>query len=273
MSASIIPISLGNLKNETHAEFHENVKITIEKADSKMLFDPIDYYLPLYENYIKSYENEQEALNFIRKSELTAKISEQDSVRDAIFRGLSDAIKSYRNHFEAEKRVAANKLWSILLHYGNIAKKTLDDQTAAVSDILREFKKPELANAIDFLKLNEWIVKLEEENNKFRDLMTERYNEPIGKTTYRMSTARVETDKYYRAMTMLFNSRIIAGEKKTDFKNFIKELNAVIKRFKDILAQDFGRKNAAATAASPVKESKIVTVEKLEDGKFQVTKE
>ena len=57
-----------------------------------------------------------------------------------------------------------------------------------------------------------------------------------------MKTARVETDKFYRGMIMFFESRLLAGDLNPAFNAFITELNAVVKRFKDLLAQEFGRR-------------------------------
>jgi len=238
MKDSITKISLVRLKNETHVQFHESVNTLIGKTTATEL--KID---ALYALYRSAFENELEALDIIRKSELTEQISEQDRIRDSIFRGLSDAVKSYRNHFEASYRNAANKLWTVFLHYGNIAKKTLDDQTAAVNDILREFERPELKEAIDMLQLGEWRDKLAEENTKFHALMMERYNEPVGKTTFRMKDTRIITDKYYRTIVNVLESMLLTGGTNDKFNNFITELNAIIKRYKDILAQEFGRKN------------------------------
>ena len=258
---TITTIKLNRLKNEKHAEFHENIKKTIEKTGAGILG-----LESLYPFYATAFSNELESLSFIRKSELTAQISEQDSVRDGIYRGLSDTVRGYRNHFDAGYRVAANKLWNVLLHYGNIAKKPLDAQSAAVDDILREFLRPDLAEAIGILQLQGWTDQLAIENTKFRNLMTDRYSEPAGKTTYRMQTARVETDKYYRGMIMLLEAKILSGYDDPDFNRFLIELNAVIKRYKDILAQEFGRKNAASTG-----KAKMFEVEKLEENKYKIT--
>ena len=238
MTEKVRTINLQRLKNPAHAEFHENIKITVEKTGAEALGISESYDL-----YIQAFNNELECLNIIRKSDITEQINEQDNVRDAIFRGLSDTIKGYRNHFMPEYRIAANKLWSVMLHFGNLAPLSLDQQTALVSDIIREFKKPELAEAITLLNLDTWCNELEFENNKLRDLMTARYNEAVGKTPYRMVTTRVVTDKYYRLIVSHLEYKIAINDKPAGFDEFIIELNAIVKRYKDILAQEFGRKN------------------------------
>jgi hypothetical protein len=200
---------------------------------------------PLYNLYKSAFNNELEALDIILKSELTPQITEQDSLRDSLYRGFSDTVKGFRNHFDEAYRTSANKLWNIFLHYGNVAQKTLDAETAAINDLIREFKQPDLAKAVEFLKLNEWLNKLDAENARFQQLMMERYAESTSKTTYRMKTARLETDKYYRAIVAHLENKVLldVNHNNAKLKECVTELNAIIGRYKSILAQEFGRKN------------------------------
>ena len=230
-------IRLSRMKNEVHVQFHESVNSLIVKAGAETYS-----FALLYALYKQAFDNETEALNIIRKSELTAQISEQDRVRDAIYRGFSDTVKSFRNHFDEEIREAANRLWSIFLHYGNVTQKPFDAETAAINDILREFERAENAAAIDKLQLSIWATKLADENAAFHELMMQRYGESLEKTPYRMKTARLETDRYYRAIVAEIENQLITGKMNPD-NGFIIELNAIVSRFKSILAQEFGRKS------------------------------
>ena len=232
----VTSISLVRMKNEVHVQFHESVISLIVRVNSETYG-----FALLYALYKQAFDNETESLNIIRKSELTAQISEQDCLRDAIYRGFSDTVKGFRNHFDADARDAANRLWNIFLHYGNVTRKPFDAETAAINDILREFSLDGNAAAIDKLQMNDWVTKLSEENAKFHELMMERYGEPAGKTPYRMKTARVETDRYYRAIVAELENRMMTGEISAD-NGFIIEWNAIVSRFKSILAQELGRK-------------------------------
>jgi hypothetical protein len=84
--------------------------------------------------------------------------------------------------------------------------------------------------------MNDWLNKLVEENNAFEELMKERYSETASKTTFRMRAMRVETDKYYNAIISQIENQCLAGIEINE--SFIRELNAVIERFKRILAQE-----------------------------------
>ena len=239
MIEKIVNITLSRMTNEVHAQFHESVSTLIERTGPQTL--KIEPFYDIYRNLLG---NELEALAIITKSELTAQIAEQDRVRDSIFRGFSDTVKGIRNHFNPDYHQAANRLWNVFLHYGNIAKKTLDAQTAATNDIIRELRLPQNDEAVQLLELSAWIEKLDEENQKFQLLMMQRYNEQVAKTTHRMKTARVETDKFYRAITVHLDNRVLTGDVDDSTNEFLTELNAIVRRFKNILAQQFGKRKA-----------------------------
>jgi hypothetical protein len=231
MNKIITSIRISNLKNETHVQFHENIDGTVVK------FNPDALGLRfLYDPYKTALNNETSALDFIVKNAVTVQINEQDRKRDATFRGFSDTVRGAQNHFDPECVKAANLLHSIFKHYGNIAKKTFDDETAAINDLVRELNLPANAQALALLNLRPWCDKLVEENTRFAALMTERYVETAGKTPFRMKTARVETDKYYHAIVAQIENQALGGIAVNEA--FVKELNAIIERFKRILTQE-----------------------------------
>jgi hypothetical protein len=235
MNKIIISIDLHSLKNETHVQFNENVNFVFVKYDPQALG-----IKALYDLYKLSFANELEALDIIRKSEITAKITEQDRRRDIIYRGFTDTVKGSTKHFDPEHVAAAELLYDIIGHYGNIAYKTLDDETAAINDLVRELAMPANAAAIRLLNMQTWIDKLVEENELFVTLMSERYAETAEKTPLRMRTTRAETDKYYHAIISQIENQWLASSVVNGA--FVRELNAVIERFKNILAQEQGER-------------------------------
>jgi hypothetical protein len=235
MEHLIIRIKLQSLKNETHVEINENVDRVFVKYNPQSL--GVD---ALYNRYKQALIQEVDALDFISKSGFTQKITVQDHQRDVIYRGAVDTVNAALHHFNPDYREAAQTIENIMKHYGNIAKKTFDDETAAIDDLIRELHQPVVAQAVNQIGLAPWRDKLQEENTRFKQLMTERYNESAGKTSLRMRTARVETDKYYHAMVTQIENNHLAGIVVNEA--FLKELNAVIERFKHILAQEIGER-------------------------------
>ena len=233
---STLSITLTRMGNEVHTQFHESVLTAVEQATPQALAIEA-----LHTLYRRAFDEQAAALLIITRSETTALISQQDAVRDSIFRGFSDTVKGLRNHFDSRTREHANRLWNVFLHYGNIARKTLDAQTAATNDILREFERPDIAEAISALNVADWRDRLDEENRKFHQLMMQRYSEQAALTTVRMRTARTETDRFYRAVTNQIDNQVLTGANDSAAA-FVNELNAIIRRYKSILAQQFARK-------------------------------
>jgi hypothetical protein len=231
-------LDFNHLRNEAHVAYNNTFSALVDKYTPNALGISTQY-----NEYKTLFADEVSALDIVRKSELTTEIHEQDHIRDGIFRGLADAVKSALNHFNAEKRSAARRLEVIFENYGNIAAKTLDQETAAINDLLRELDSQSNAPLVTLLGLGDWVSQLEAENAKFEQLMLDRYTETSQRPTVRMHDARQKVDKCLRAI--LDRIEALALINGTDaYESFIKELNAVSERYKNILAQEKGeRKN------------------------------
>ena len=254
-------INFARLKNENHAQFHESVASLIERATPEAM-----QIEPLYNLYRQALDNELESLSVIVRSDMTDRITEQDAVRDSVYRYFSNTVKNFRNHYDAQYRVAANLLWKVFLHYGDVTRKSLDAQTAATNDIIREFEqRPELAEALTTLNLNNLKNKVAEENAKFHNLMLDRYSETTGRTTHRMKNTRVETDRYYRFIVAELEKQLMLGNTTSEFTKLTADINSAVKRHKDILAAEFGRRN------TPPAKEKTIEVERVDENKYKVT--
>jgi hypothetical protein len=243
METTIKRLDFKTLRNEAHVEYNNTFSALVEKYTSEAL-----NIKELYDGYKPLFADEVSSLDTVRKSALTVEIDEQDNVRDGIFRGLAEAVKSALNHFKAEKRVAARKLEVIFANYGNIAAKTLDQETAAIDDLLRELDSGSSKPLVELLGLADWLDQLEAENNRFKQLMLDRYAETSQRPTVRMRDARAMVDKCLRQIFDRIDALAMVNGIAA-FESFIKELNAVNERYKQILAQEKGaRKDKAETA-------------------------
>jgi hypothetical protein len=235
MKKLILRFSYENLRNEAHVEYNETIDGIVITHNPQTLG-----ILPQYNNYKTALNVEVGVLDIICKSEYTDEISNQDHVRDGIFRGLVDAVQSSRNHFNADKRKAAEKIHVVLEHYGNIAAKAFDQETAAIDDLLRELNDNHDVD-VQLLSLTDWLMQLDAENQQFKQLMLERYAEVARRPSTRMKAARIETDKMLRVMLNMIDALIMVnGADK--YMPFINELNAVSERYKNQLAQAAGRR-------------------------------
>jgi hypothetical protein len=241
MDTSVIRVKLDALKNETHVQIHENFIALLDKQTPAQIAEM--ELAPLIGLYRPAYMNEVEALELVVKSRYTPLLLEKDQDRDDSFRGFHSTIKGLCYHFDPEQQQAAKRLMDIFKHYGNIAKRPLDDETAAINDLVREFRRPDLAADIATLRVEDWLNKLIEENEKFNRLTLERFEEGAAKTAYRMKTARTVTDKYYRNIVLHLEYLLTVGRETPAVTNLIKELNLIVTHYKNILAQRAGKKN------------------------------
>jgi hypothetical protein len=237
MKNIIIRFKYQNLRNEAHVEFHTTFNSLVER------FTPAELGIEtLYTVYKPLYEQEVTALDQIRKSALTPVIEEHEKERELLFRGFSGAVKSYLRHFDEGKREAARKIEIVLEHYGNIAAKPYDEETAAIEDLHRELQKPENAPSVAALDLGDWLGHLVQVSRTFDGLLMARYDEMAKRPDLHMRSIRKEVDKVFRAILNLLESLVQVNGPDTN-KDFLAELNAVMKRYKDILAQEAGRRS------------------------------
>jgi hypothetical protein len=231
----IARINLSNLRNEEHFQFQTEFKDEINLFGAKTLNIETAFatYLPLY-------EQEEKALQLIRKSAATDQLIEADTERDDIYRGLVDAIKSALKHFDPNKRAAASRLKVLFDQYGNVARKPYDEETAAINKIMVESKGAYAAD-ITALAISDWFTMLETKNNAFDTIMKSRYSEEAGKTELRMNQVRLEVDATYREIMDRIDALILINGHR-GYENFTREHNARVDKFSNTLAQRAGRK-------------------------------
>ncbi len=197
----------------------------------------------LFTSFLSLYANADEALEIIRKSATTSQIAEADRVWDSIFRGFSDAVKSAQNHFDPAKREAAQRLLVIFNHYGNIARKPCDEETASIYNFLQDINSGTLAADVFLLRLDDWITQLDADNQIFEALMKNRYDENSAKTDLKIKSVRTETDRTYRDILDRLDILILINGDAL-YTPFVKDLNVHSEQFNNLIAQRKGR-NAA----------------------------
>jgi hypothetical protein len=226
-----------HLRNETHVEFHTLFKALVARFGAEAL--GIERLYVVYEPLTKE---EEEALDLIIKSDITAEIDRLDHERDGLYRGLDDHVKADLHHFDLEKRRSAAKIAGILDHYGNIAHKGLDDETAAIEDLHRELLKQENFVHVAALGLGDWLGQLVQTSRNLEALLLARIDEAGRRPAVRMQSARREVDEIFRKILNLLEALVHVNGEDTN-KEFITDLNLLMERYKDLLAQEAGRRH------------------------------
>ena len=229
--------SYRSLRNEAHVEYHGLVVKLIEK------FKPDTLGIgKLYDNYKAKYGEEVSVLDMVQKNEYTQEIVEQDNVRDSIVYGFTTAVKSALNHYDSNMRAAARKVEMVLKSYGNIPNRSYDRETAAIDDLIRELGDSR-KNEIHALNLQVWLEKMSQANFTFRELMNKRYSDTAQRPTLNMRETRQEVDQIF-SQTLNFIEALVMVNGLSQYDTFIKELNAISTRYKNLLAQAEGKRKS-----------------------------
>ena len=228
-------INSNNMRNDEHFQFHTEFRDLIQKETPQKLkiLDQYNAYLPLY-------QREDEALNTIKKSSLTAQILQADKARDRAFSGISKTAKAALNHYNPQVREAARRLKILFDTYGNISKKPVNEQTSATYNLLQELQGS-YAQAAEAANIKQWSEELQTLNNTLSDLMRRRVDEAASKTVIVLKTARSELDQSYAAICERINAlALVEGE--SEYESFIKKLNVVIAKYAMALSVRAGKR-------------------------------
>jgi len=231
---NILDFSLSRLQNEEHFKYQTGFKELIIKLTPAALGIEPQFlaYLPLY-------DNECDAIDYVRKSDITDALTDSDAVRDNTYRGFADFIKSACNHYIPEMKHAASRVQIVIDEHGNIAAKTYDKETAAIISLISKLNQ-HYADDITTLGIAGWLNELQANNESFDQLMNNRYTKETIKTQLRMKTVRTEVDDSYRTIIDRINALIIVNGE-ADYKEFVSEMNQRIERNNINLSVRLGR--------------------------------
>jgi hypothetical protein len=221
-------VNLDRLRNEAHYQFI--VAVIALTVKYPFIVEKISGLLTLLQNL---FTKEDEAVDYIRKSDYSAKIAEADRRLDNAVTGFVEAIRSALHHFSFDVADAAQSLTNLLKTYGNIIHKNYDEELAAVTNLLQELDGAYKPKADLIAGLPEWITEIRAAGENVAALLALRTAEKAGKTRERMSNVRREVDHAYRDIVAKIEAlALVEGE--TAYEPFISELNALVERFNRI---------------------------------------
>jgi len=231
-------IDLTKMRNDEHFQFITEFKNAVNKyggAEKLKIQSQYTQFLTLY-------VQEDEAFKKIVKSAITEEIQAADKYRDRIFRGMADMVKVALNHFDEGVLAAGKRLKILFDTYGNLAQKPLNEETSAVYNILQDLNN---VYKNDAAKINilDWMGELQAANEKFSQLVENRYEESAMKTDLVLKEVRTQVDTVYKSMTERINAYVVVQEKddETPFVEFIKFFNAIIEKYANLIAQRYGK--------------------------------
>ncbi|GHT67838.1 hypothetical protein FACS189452_06320 [Bacteroidia bacterium] len=199
--------------------------------------------------FLTLYADADTALEIIRKSADTALMLEADHRRDLTFRGFADAVKSARNHFDPAKRAAAEQLAILFDHFGNLARKASNEETAGIYNLLQELNGA-YANRVAALGLADWTSQLAAHNAAYETLVKDRNTEIASRSKLQMKTVRRDVQDVYSQIVQRIEATMTLNGEVPPFTDFVNELNAFLKHYADTLAQRRGKNDKDETIVS-----------------------
>ena len=232
----VLDFNLTLLRNEEHHKFHADFSELINRFSPETL--GVQTFFP---HYSELFNAEGDALNFIRKNDITDDLVQSDLERDTTLRGFAAAIKSACNHFNADKRKAGERIQIMLDGFGTITAKSYESETSAINSLVSKLTR-DYASEIALLGVNEWLDELLAQNTAFTDLSNRRYTSETAKSQYRMKETRREVDAAYKTIVKRLNALIEINGPDV-YLDFTKEINLRIEKYTT---------KRASKAASPV---------------------
>ena len=212
-------VKLNRLRNEEWFNFFTEFKTFVEATTPEAL--DIE---ALFAVFINLYIKADEALELIRKSSFTDLIVEKDRERDNAYRGLSESVHTATRHYDPDKRAAAERLIVLFDHYGNIADRSYNEETAAIYNFLQDLNG-KYVNEVLALDLAGWAEELDRTNREFEQAILDRKDSDLNMLNIRKQTDRNYLDIIERIEALC----LVNGE--SAYADFIHMLNADIERY------------------------------------------
>ena len=239
MAAKFKKINKLQLRSDAHFQFHTEFKDLFGKTSAATAVTQI---APLWAKYQELYNTEDEGLKKIRKSAITEQIQAADKARDDIFTGMAEQNKSLLKHFDTAKREAAGRLQIVFNTYGNVAVKSINEETSAIYNFLQDLRSDKYKADTAAAGLTDWANELEIRNKAFDTLVKQRDIETSGKTDVNLKEARGNLDVAYDEIADIIEAHILLGtDGKAVLEPVIVAFNPVIDRYIKLLNARHGK--------------------------------
>lgn len=242
-------LSLSSMNNGAHFAFHYDSLSLIE--DNSFVTEKLSEQIKAYKTSIT---NEQNVIKLPQKSLFSDEVTKADLERDALYKGLKNAISAYRA-IPNEAINQAYKVLSQLLKDYNIKPSMQTDQQTGLLIKLIDDLENKYTNEVKKLSLNNFISSLKEANERLRNTLAKRNEEksntqrPVGA----LKQARTATDENYKTLIKFINAyALIEGYENYD--STINQLNILINRYKIQVVK--GRNKATTNKENPTKTEK-----------------
>ena len=200
-------IRLSRLDNGRHFEYHNHVYDLLHAADATKIGIPAEKITA----YKADLDVEEEINRETQASLNTQRMTKKDEERDDLLSFIFNTIRTNRLSPEQAMATAAEELNVVAKPYYGIQKLGLDQESAFINGLLRDFRKTENAPHVTTLKLTSALQKLETANAEFRQIYDARSATRADNKLPQAKVARAKTDAMYEQIVFILKAAYYYG--------------------------------------------------------------
>jgi hypothetical protein len=220
-------LDTNRMRNDAHFQFHADFIALVNGATAEAL-----KIAALWTAHAALFAKLDEALKKIVMSAATPKIREADKERDELFSGFKKLLAGLCEHFDPAIRDAALNVQVVVHTYGNVAAKSLSEETSAVYNLVQELKTAKYSGLIGQLNLTQYLNKIEMKNIMVSALIQERDRDNASKTHVAVVEARRALDGSYKHIVDIINANLLLGQLAgAEAEEFVNTANETIHRY------------------------------------------
>ena len=209
---------------------------------------PVSVLEPFRAKFIELYDREDVALLKIMKDEATETLNIAERVRDEAVTGLRFYVRAFAYSLDSAKRESARKLQIVFDAFGEFQRLGNTKQTSAAYNFVQSMK--ERAEDVTTIGADEWVEAVQQTNEDFARLASQRLDERTEKATEDVKVVRTEIDAVFNQMMSYLDitSTLSPAQQLTDL---IDRLNQLMATYRNILAQRQGVAKAKKAKGTP----------------------
>lgn len=222
------------LSNAAHKNMHADIHDRILAVTVAVL-----HLESLEPGYKECIDREAECVNRVTKSVTTDQLVAKDTERDKTIQFVYSMNNSYLVCPDPALQSAARIVDAVLRAYDKLYSKAYAEETALIDGLLLDLKKPEVAAALQSLRLDTYITQLKTQNDEYKALDALRIDEYAARVKTDTSKARKATDATLDLIIQRVNAYAVL-EPTDAINGFIDTVNQIFRKYKDLIAAKGG---------------------------------
>ncbi|MDR1562589.1 MAG: DUF6261 family protein [Dysgonamonadaceae bacterium] len=160
---------------------------------------------------------EQSALDWVEKSDLTEKIKDADKRQDRALTGLRVVVNGQMFHGSPTIADAATRIYGLLMEPGDITRRPYEDESGYVESIIRQLSTGGMYyNDVQTISLTApsvttQITELKNANNLFKQLLEQRDAQSLLKPGKTFKEIRKEIEPVYHDMVTIIDANAVVN--------------------------------------------------------------